>query len=140
MNKVVKPLSDAELLAAPPSEYMSAAQLQAFKERLVAEEKALRDAAEATTRHLQKSEAVPDPADRASTEEEHALELRVRDRERKLLNKIALALKRIADGSYGWCEETGEPIGIARLLARPTASLSLEAQQRREQRKRQFGA
>ena len=140
MNKVVKPLSDAELLAAPPSEYMSEAQLRAFKERLVAEEMVLRRAAEATTHHLQGSEATPDPTDRASTEEEHTLELRVRDRERKLLNKIAQALKRIADGSYGWCEETGEPIGIARLLARPTASLSLEAQQRREQRKRQFGA
>jgi DnaK suppressor protein len=63
----------------------------------------------------------------------------VRDRERKLLKKIAQALQRIDDGSYGWCEESGEPIGIARLLARPTASLTLEAQERHEQRKRQFG-
>ena len=139
MNKVIKPLSSAKLLAAPQSEYMSEAQLRVFKERLLAEERALRSAAEETTRHLQISEAVPDPTDRASTEEEHTLELRVRDRERKLLNKIAQALQRIEDGTYGWCEETGEPIGLARLLARPTASLTVEAQERHEQRKRQFG-
>lgn len=139
MGKTIKPLSDAELLAAPQSEYMSEAQLQAFKERLQAEEKTLRDAAADTTHHLQETEAAPDPTDRASAEEEHTLELRVRDRERKLLKKIAQALQRIEDGSYGWCEETGEPIGIARLIARPMASLCLEAQERHEQRKRQFG-
>ena len=97
------------------------------------------DAAESTSHHLQETEAAPDPTDRASAEEEHTLELRVRDRERKLLKKIAQALKRIEAGTYGWCEETGEPIGIARLLARSTASLTLEAQERHEQRKRQFG-
>lgn len=139
MGKPTKPLSDAELLAAPQSEYMSEAQLQAFKLRLLAEEHALRNAARETAHHLQDSEAAPDPTDRASAEEEHTLELRVRDRERKLLKKIEQALQRIEDGSYGWCEESGEPIGIARLLARPTASLSLEAQERHEQRKRQFG-
>lgn len=138
MSKI-KLLSDAELLAAPESEYMSEAQLQTFKQRLLAEESALRGAANATTQHLQETEAAPDPTDRASTEEEHTLELRVRDRERKLLKKIAQALQRIEDGTYGWCEESGEPIGIARLLARPTASLTLEAQERHEQRKRQFG-
>lgn len=138
MSKI-KLLSDAELLAAPESEYMSEAQLQTFKQRLLAEESALRGAANATTQHLQETEAAPDPTDRASTEEEHTLELRVRDRERKLLKKIAQALQRIKDGTYGWCEESGEPIGIARLLARPTASLTLEAQERHEQRKRQFG-
>lgn len=140
MSKTIKVLSDAELLAAPESEYMSEAQLLSFKQRLLDEEKALRDAAESTTHHLQENEAAPDPTDRASAEEEHTLELRVRDRERKLLKKIAQALKRIEDGSYGWCEESGEPIGIARLLARPTASLTLEAQERHEQRKRQFRA
>ncbi len=139
MNKVIKPLSDAELLAAPESEYMSEAQLASFRQRLLAEESALRGSANATTQHLQETEAAPDPTDRASAEEEHTLELRVRDRERKLLKKIAQALQRIEDGSYGWCEETGEPIGIARLLARPTASLCLESQERHEQRKRQFG-
>ncbi|MGE4407448.1 MAG: RNA polymerase-binding protein DksA [Pseudomonas sp.] len=135
----MKLLSDAELLAAPESEYMSEAQLASFKQRLLAEESALRGAANATTQHLQETEAAPDPTDRASAEEEHTLELRVRDRERKLLKKIAQALQRIEDGTYGWCEESGEPIGIARLLARPTASLTLEAQERHEQRKRQFG-
>ncbi len=138
MSKTSKLLSDAELLAAPESEYMSEAQLQTFKKHLLDEEKALRDAAQSTTHHLQESEAAPDPTDRASAEEEHTLELRVRDRERKLLKKIVQALQRIEDGTYGWCEESGEPIGIARLLARPTASLTLEAQERHEQRKRQF--
>ncbi len=139
MSKTIKLLSDAQLLVAPDAEYMSEAQLASFKQRLLDEETALRDAAEATTHHLQETTAAPDPTDRASAEEEHTLELRVRDRERKLLKKIAQALQRIEDGSYGWCEESGEPIGIARLLARPTASLCLESQERHEQRKRQFG-
>jgi DnaK suppressor protein len=139
VSRTIKLLSDAELLAAPDSEYMSEAQLLTFKQRLYDEEKTLRDAAESTSHHLQETEAAPDPTDRASAEEEHTLELRVRDRERKLLKKIAQALKRIEAGTYGWCEETGEPIGIARLLARSTASLTLEAQERHEQRKRQFG-
>jgi DnaK suppressor protein len=139
VSKTIKLLSDAELLAAPESEYMSEAQLQTFRKRLLDEEQVLRNSAESTTHHLQDNKAEPDPTDRASTEEEHTLELRVRDRERKLLKKITQALQRIEDGTYGWCEETGEPIGIARLLARPTASLTLEAQERHEQRKRQFG-
>jgi DnaK suppressor protein len=82
---------------------------------------------------------VPDPADRATIEEEHALELRTRDRERKLLKKIKQSLDRIDAGEYGYCEETGDPIGIPRLLARPTATLSLEAQQRRELRQKLYG-
>ncbi len=82
---------------------------------------------------------MPDPADRATIEEEHALELRTRDRERKLLKKVEQSLARIESGDYGWCEETGEPIGVPRLLARPTATLSLEAQQRRELRQKLFG-
>ena len=82
---------------------------------------------------------MPDPADRATIEEEHALELRTRDRERKLLKKVQAALKRIEDGEYGYCEETGDPIGVARLLARPTATLSLEAQQRRELKQKLYG-
>jgi DnaK suppressor protein len=132
--------SEAELLAAPASEYMSPRQIAYFRQLLMREEAALRGAAEATTHHLQETEAAPDPTDRASAEEEHTLELRVRDRERKLLKKISGALGRIENGTYGWCEESGEPIGIARLLARPTASLCLEAQERHEQRKRQFGS
>ena len=82
---------------------------------------------------------VPDPADRATIEEEHALELRTRDRERKLLKKVQQSLQKIDNGEYGWCEETGDPIGVARLLARPTATLSLEAQQRRELKQRMYG-
>ncbi|MGE8357992.1 MAG: RNA polymerase-binding protein DksA, partial [Microvirgula sp.] len=94
--------------------------------------------ASATTNHLQEQEATPDPADRATLEEEYALELRTRDRERKLLQKIQSTLKQLEDGSYGFCEDTGEPIGLKRLLARPTATLSVEAQERRERLKKQF--
>jgi len=75
----------------------------------------------------------------ATIEEEHALELRTRDRERKLLKKVQQSIASIDSGEYGWCEETGEPIGVARLLARPTATLSLEAQQRRELKQKLYG-
>jgi DnaK suppressor protein len=93
-----------------------------------------------TTEHLrEETVVVPDPADRATIEEEHALELRTRDRERKLLKKIQQSISRIDAGEYGYCEETGEPIGVGRLLARPTASLSLEAQQRRELKQKLYG-
>lgn len=133
------PLTEADVLASPPEEYMSAQQLAFFRSRLLEEEQALRDAARQTTEHLQENEATPDWTDRASHEEEHTLELRVRDRERKMLKKIHEALRRIDNGDYGWCEETGDAIGVARLLARPTATLCVDAQERREQRKRQFG-
>lgn len=135
----MNPLSEAELLAAPQEDYMSASQRAFFRNRLLADEKALVEAARETTQHLQENETAPDWTDRASSEEEHTLELRIRDRERKLLKKIRAALERIDDGSYGWCEESAEPIGIPRLLARPTATLCLDAQERHEQRKRQFG-
>ena len=82
---------------------------------------------------------VPDVADRASEETDRALELRTRDRQRKLIGKIDAALRRIDNGEYGFCDETGEPIGLGRLLARPTATLSLEAQQRRELKQKMFG-
>jgi DnaK suppressor protein len=91
-----------------------------------------------TTEHLRETLTVPDPADRA-TIAENALELRTRDRERKLLKKIQQSIVRIDSGEYGWCEETGEAIGIPRLLARPTATLSIEAQQRRELRQKLYG-
>ena len=87
---------------------------------------------------MQEQEATPDPADRATLEEEYALELRTRDRERKLLQKIDQAVARIDHGEYGYCEDTGEPIGLQRLMARPTATLSLEAQERRERMKKQY--
>jgi len=100
----------------------------------------LREDTGETTEHLREDTVVvPDPADRATIEEEHALELRTRDRERKLLKKIEQAIARIDSGDYGYCEETGEPIGVGRLMARPTASLSLEAQQRRELKQKMFG-
>ena len=102
-------------------------------------QKQLRENAGATTEHLRELSFAPDPADRATLEEEHALELRTRDRERKLLKKIDQALARIEDGSYGYCEETGEPIGIQRLLARPTATLTIEAQERREMKQKLYG-
>jgi DnaK suppressor protein len=132
-------LTETTLLSAPEDQYMSPRQIAFFRRRLLAEEQALLSAVKATAGHLQEAEISSDWNDRASAEEEHTLELRVRDRERKLLRKIRDALQRIDEGNYGWCEETGEPIGIARLLARPTAALSLEAQERREQYKRRFG-
>ena len=120
------------------SDYMNADQLEFFRERLLQMQQELLNNADATTNHLQEQEATPDPADRATLEEEYALELRTRDRERKLLLKIQSTLRKIEDGSYGFCEDTGEPIGLKRLLARPTASLSVEAQERRERMKRQY--
>jgi len=133
------PLTEAEILAAPEQDYMNAAQLQFFKTRLqTMEQEILRNAGE-TTEHLRESIIVPDPADRATIEEEHALELRTRDRERKLLKKIQQSIHRIDSGDYGYCEETGDPIGVPRLLARPTATLSLEAQERREMKQKMFG-
>lgn len=131
--------TEAQLLKMPESDYMNARQLAFFKQRLqLLEEEILTNAGQ-TTEHLRETQFVPDPADRATIEEEHALELRTRDRERKLLKKVQQSLMRIESGDYGWCEETGEAIGIARLLARPTATLSLEAQERREMRQKMFG-
>jgi DnaK suppressor protein len=116
----------------PSGNYMCAAQLAFFRARLENEKHALLENVQKTLGHMQETELAPDPNDRASAEEKYLLELRVRDRERKLLRKIDEALLRIDQGTYGWCEETDEPIGIPRLLARPTASLCLEAQERHE--------
>ena len=134
-----KTLTEAEVLKMPKSEYMNAAQLKFFRERLLELQRQLRENAGATTEHLRELSFAPDPADRATLEEEHALELRTRDRERKLLKKISQSLSRIDAGDYGFCDETGEPIGLGRLIARPTATLSLEAQQRRELKQKMFG-
>jgi DnaK suppressor protein len=131
--------TEAEIVKMPKSEYMNAVQLRFFRERLLQLQKELRDNAGATTEHLRELSFAPDPADRATLEEEHALELRTRDRERKLLKKIDQSLARIDDGTYGYCEETGEAIGIQRLLARPTATLSIEAQERREMKQKLYG-
>jgi DnaK suppressor protein len=132
-------LSEAQLLKMGEKDYMNAAQLAFFKARLQQLERDLLKNAGETTEHLRETVLVPDPADRATIEEEHALELRTRDRERKLLKKVQQSIASIDTGEYGWCEETGEPIGIPRLLARPTATLSLEAQQRRELKQKLYG-
>ena len=139
-SKPGKELSEAELLAMPEAEYMNEKQLDFFRSRLQALKDDLLSNAGETTEHLREDTSiVPDPADRATIEEEHALELRTRDRERKLLKKISQSISRIDAGDYGYCDETGEPIGLGRLLARPTATLSLEAQQRREMKQKMFG-
>jgi DnaK suppressor protein len=123
-----------------PSEdepFMNERQLEYFKQKLLDwKEEILRESRE-TLSHLQTdTENHPDLADRASSETDKALELRTRDRQRKLISKIDEALRRIEDGIYGFCEETGEPIGLQRLEARPIATLSLEAQERHERRER----
>jgi DnaK suppressor protein len=132
-------LTEAQILKMGDKDYMNEAQLAFFKARLQQLERDLLKNAGETTEHLRETVLVPDPADRATIEEEHALELRTRDRERKLLKKVQQAIASIDSGEYGWCEETGEPIGIPRLLARPTATLSLEAQQRRELKQKLYG-
>jgi DnaK suppressor protein len=121
-------------------QYMSKEQLDHFRLILNSWKRDLMVEVDRTVMHM-KDEAAnfPDPNDRATQEEEFSLELRTRDRERKLIRKIDEALKRIEDGSYGYCLETGEEIGIKRLEARPVATLTLEAQERRERRERQYG-
>jgi DnaK suppressor protein len=139
-SKPGRELTEPELLAMPESEYMNDKQLDFFRARLQQQKDDLLSSAGETTEHLREDTSiVPDPVDRATIEEEHALELRTRDRERKLLKKIAQSLARLDTGEYGYCDETGEPIGLQRLMARPTASLSLEAQQRRELKQKMFG-
>ena len=139
-KKAPETLSDADVLAMPGSEYMSDVQLAFFRYKLLGLRDDILSNAGETAEHLREGAVVvPDPADRATIEEEHALELRTRDRERKLLKKIEQSIQKIDAGEYGYCDETGEPIGVARLLARPTATLSLEAQQRREIRQKMFG-
>jgi DnaK suppressor protein len=139
-TKSGRDLTDDELLAMPEAEYMNDKQLEFFRMKLQALKDDLLSNAGETTEHLREDTSiVPDPADRATIEEEHALELRTRDRERKLLKKISQSLARIDSGEYGFCDETGEPIGLGRLIARPTATLSLEAQQRRELKQKMFG-
>ncbi len=139
-SKAGRDLTEPELLAMPEAEYMNDKQLDFFRVRLQQQKDDLLSSAGETTEHLREDTSiVPDPVDRATIEEEHALELRTRDRERKLLKKIAQSLTRLETGEYGFCDETGEPIGLARLMARPTATLSLEAQQRREMKQKMFG-
>lgn len=139
-TKSADQLTDAEVIAMPDGEYMNDIQMAFFRLKLVQLKNEVLSNASETTEHLREDTVVvPDPADRATIEEEHALELRTRDRERKLLKKIEQSIHRIDGGDYGYCDETGEPIGVARLLARPTATLSLEAQERRELKQKMFG-
>ncbi|ARU06251.1 RNA polymerase-binding protein DksA [Comamonas serinivorans] len=139
-TKSADELTDAEVLAMPDDEYMNDKQLAFFRRKLIELKDGILANAGQTTENLrEETVVVPDPADRATIEEEHALELRTRDRERKLLKKIEQSIALIDAGEYGYCDETGEPIGVGRLLARPTATLSLEAQQRRELKQKMFG-
>src|SRR3979490_421942 len=132
-------LPEAELMRAPASQYMSAEQLAFFRERLLETQRELLEKANLTSEHLREHELEADPTDQATIEEEYALELRARDRERKLLKKIDEALRRIEDGRYGYCEETGDPIRLPRRLGPPTATLTIEAQSRREQKQKLYG-
>lgn len=134
-----KLLTAEEILQMSDDDYMDERQLAFFRNLLVQMENELRQNADLTTVNLRETTVAPDPTDRATIEEEHALELRTRDRERKLLKKVEAAIRRIDEGEYGYCEETGDPIGVARLMARPTATLSLEAQQRRELKQKMYG-
>lgn len=132
-------LTQAELLRMEAADYMNDRQLAFFRQRLLELKAEIAANQSETAEHLKETETAADPADRATREEEQTIELRARERERKLLRKIDQALERIADRRYGYCDETGEPIGLARLIARPTATLSVEAQERRERRERAFG-
>ncbi len=138
-HKLYAGLTEAEVLKQPESEYMSKEQLAFFKEKLVELRGQILHNAIDTGEHLRDNEVATDPSDRATQEEEYTLELRTRDRERKLLKKVDKVIRMVDDGSFGWCEETGEPIGLARLIARPTATLSIEAQERRERMQKLFG-
>lgn len=133
-----RPLTEQDILDYSGDDYMTPQHLEFFRGYLLRMKEQLLENANATSQHLQEQEATPDPADRATLEEEYALELRTRDRERKLLIKIDQAIARIDQGEYGYCEDTGEPIGLKRLLARPTATLTVEAQERRERMKKQY--
>jgi DnaK suppressor protein len=142
--------SSANLLAGPRNvtpyqvkrgeQYMNKEQLDHFRQILNTWKRDLMEEVDRTVLHM-KDEAAnfPDPNDRATQESEFSLELRTRDRERKLIRKIESAMSRIDDGSYGYCVETGEEIGVKRLEARPVATLCVEAQERRERREKQYG-
>ena len=131
-------ISADEILAMPDSDYMNARQMEFFRTMLERMRDDLLENGQTTIHHLQETEATPDEADRATQEEEHVLEQRIRDRERKLIRKIEQALDRITNGTYGYCEASGEPIGLRRLIARPTATLCIEEQERHEREERMF--
>lgn len=136
----VSQLTDQDILSMPEADYMNTVQLEYFKRKLFEAEQEILENAKKTTQAFQEQDTnyIADPSDRATLEEEYALELRTRDRERKLLQKIRKALALIESGDYGFCEDSGEPIGLKRLLARPTATLTIEAQERREKMQKHF--
>ena len=136
----INQLTEQDILGMSDTDYMNETQLEYFKSKLLEAEQELLDNAKKTTQAFQEQETnyIADPSDRATIEEEYALELRTRDRERKLLQKIRKALALIESGDYGFCEDTGEPIGLKRLCARPTATLTIEAQERRETMQKHF--
>ena len=139
LNKNGKSIRPFEKLYRPTDRepFMNDRQREYFRNKLLTWREDILKEAKETLQHLQDdNQNHPDLADRASSETDRAIELRARDRQRKLIAKIDAALQRIEDGSYGYCEETGEPIGVARLDARPIATLSLEAQERHERRER----
>ena len=142
MPKMLNPelMSDNDILSMSDDDYMNDVQLAFFKHRLLLLETEMVENAKKTTQASQEQDTtyIADPSDRATIEEEYALELRTRDRERKLLQKIRSALAMIDSGDYGYCEDTGEEIGLKRLIARPTASYSIEAQERREKMQKHF--
>ena len=140
MPRHKRELTEGDLLHALPQDYMNKRQIEFFRRRLFEIRRQLLQNVNETGEYLRTTTVVvPDPCDRATQEEEQAIELRVRDRERKLLKKVEQALARIEGGTYGFCEETGEPIGVRRLLVRPIAILSLDAQERREKSERVYG-
>ena len=131
-------LTEKQIRRAPKKDYMNDAQLEFFRNLLLELRQETLDHIEEARQRLADAQRETDELDRALSEEDNRLRLRIADRESKLLPKIDEALKRIEDGSYGFCEETGEPIGIERLLLRPTATLSAEAKQRQEKMERNF--
>jgi len=135
-------MSSVEMIEYRPSEdepFMNPRMREYFRNKLLAWKDEILRESRGTLENLQEeSQNHPDMADRASSESDRALELRTRDRQRKLIGKIDSAMKRIDDGTYGFCEETGDPIGVARLDARPTATLSLEAQELHERREKVY--
>ncbi|MFN4287582.1 MAG: RNA polymerase-binding protein DksA [Brevundimonas sp.] len=137
MNAVASVVEQGAYRPSDDEPFMNERQLAYFKQKLLDwKDDILRESRETVSNLQTETENHPDLVDRASSETDRALELRTRDRQRKLICKIDAALRRIEDGSYGYCEETGEPIGLARLEARPTATLSLEAQEQHERRER----
>ncbi|MCQ4323888.1 RNA polymerase-binding protein DksA [Stutzerimonas stutzeri] len=129
-------MTEAELLAQPANAYMSAEQQAFFRDLLLRQREALQARIADEFDALREQEPSSDPADIGSAEEQRQWQLRVLGREKKLLDKIDHALDTLARGEYGWCRETGEPIGLQRLLLRPTTTLSIEAKERQEQREK----